>query len=36
MTEAVSDRLLRLPLYFGLSDDEVDEVATRVREVSWS
>lgn len=31
VTEDVSDRLLRLPMYFDLTDTEVDEVASAIR-----
>lgn len=31
VTDSVSDRLLRLPLWAGMSDDDVDTVAARVR-----
>jgi dTDP-4-amino-4,6-dideoxygalactose transaminase len=31
VTEDVSDRLLRLPLYFDLTDTQVDEVTSAIR-----
>ena len=31
MTDAISDRLLRLPLYFGITDAQVDAVIDAVK-----
>jgi dTDP-4-amino-4,6-dideoxygalactose transaminase len=31
VTESISDRLLRLPLYFGMQDAEQDEVISEIR-----
>jgi dTDP-4-amino-4,6-dideoxygalactose transaminase len=31
VTDAISDRLLRLPLYFGITDAEVDAVIDAVK-----
>lgn len=35
VTEELSDRLLRLPFYFGLTEDEQDEVIARITGFEW-